>query len=509
MAAKAYADVRIGDFSGGLNLRDAPTEVADNETPDCLNVVIDERGGVVKRLGYTRWNATALANIPTMGFSSSVCSCNFWYSRTDGKLYQDSSGSLTNVKTFTAGGRISIVDFVGTTYAIHSVDGLWATTNGSTWTLVSATSGTIPVGDQLAVWQNKLWVANSTSTLLSFSAPGDASKWDSADNAGANNIREGNDFPIVCLYGTSGVDVTAKPALLIGKRSGANGSIHRVTDASTGNYATIDQSTGPGGVGSIANIYGRLYIISPTGIFTTDGQSSLEPIGTKLGKLFTPTSVDYNQAANFVAARTAEGRIRFSFARLGSSFNDRCLEYHPLFQAFTMRSDAARCYLQGLDGNLLGASPSVTGRIWRFDSGGSDDGASIASRILTRVFEPGGGYESRLQHIQVLGRNTFTVSALPDFEANGKDKTLTLLSAGFQWDSDGWDDPTVGWGANVIEKEGDFWPRLNGRAFQVKLAETSNLIATDPPLGGDGPSLTNGAWGCFGLRLSLTPLSPS
>lgn len=43
-------------FAGGLNLRDAPTELKPTESPSAWNVTLDERGGVVKRLGYTKWN---------------------------------------------------------------------------------------------------------------------------------------------------------------------------------------------------------------------------------------------------------------------------------------------------------------------------------------------------------------------------------------------------------------------------------------------------------------------
>jgi hypothetical protein len=44
-------------FEGGLNLRDAPGELAPNESPDMMNVTLDERGGVVKRLGFQRDNS--------------------------------------------------------------------------------------------------------------------------------------------------------------------------------------------------------------------------------------------------------------------------------------------------------------------------------------------------------------------------------------------------------------------------------------------------------------------
>jgi hypothetical protein len=50
--------LRIRDFSGGLNLREAPPELAANESPDLWNVTLDERGGVAKRLGYTKVNGT-------------------------------------------------------------------------------------------------------------------------------------------------------------------------------------------------------------------------------------------------------------------------------------------------------------------------------------------------------------------------------------------------------------------------------------------------------------------
>ena len=45
-------------FAGGLNLRDAPTELKPTESPNAWNVTLDERGGVVKRLGYAKWNTS-------------------------------------------------------------------------------------------------------------------------------------------------------------------------------------------------------------------------------------------------------------------------------------------------------------------------------------------------------------------------------------------------------------------------------------------------------------------
>jgi hypothetical protein len=505
----AYSEIYIGDFSGGLNIRDALTELSNNETPDCMNVILDERGACHKRLGKVKWNATKTPNPLTYGYESDVCNCILWYSQADGKLYRDDGGVLTNIASFAPDGTVSITDFAGTCYVAHSFDGLFFSGDGTNWSLVVASGGQIPSGDMLATWQNRLWIASSNSNLLSACAPGDATQWDPAKGMAANYIREGNDFPIVCLFGTSGVDVQAQPALLVGKRSGAQGSIHRVIDASNGDYVTMDQSVGPAGPSSITSLYGRLYIISTSGIFETDGQTALVPVGAKLSRLWRPDSIDFHHPERWVATRTRD-RVRFSLALLGSDVNNLALEYHPGFNAFTARDDASAFYVVHgqQDGILLGTSPTVPGQIYQHDVGGADDGQPIASRLTTKVFEPTGGYQQRLQHIHVLGRGTFTVETLPNFALSGKGKTLSMQASGFTWDSDGWDDPSVGWGEDLVEGWDDFWPRQLGRAFQIRFTEESTNIGTSPPLGIGGPAQAIGAWATYGLHLTITPLHP-
>lgn len=49
------------DFTGGLNLRSDQFQLADNESPDMLNVEIDPRGGVFSRGGMQRINSTAVS----------------------------------------------------------------------------------------------------------------------------------------------------------------------------------------------------------------------------------------------------------------------------------------------------------------------------------------------------------------------------------------------------------------------------------------------------------------
>jgi len=49
------------DFTGGLNFRADQFQLADNESPDMLNVEIDPRGGIFSRGGYERINTTAIS----------------------------------------------------------------------------------------------------------------------------------------------------------------------------------------------------------------------------------------------------------------------------------------------------------------------------------------------------------------------------------------------------------------------------------------------------------------
>ena len=50
------------DFTGGLNLRADQFNLGETESPSLLNVSVDPRGGVRRRNGVTKVNATELSN---------------------------------------------------------------------------------------------------------------------------------------------------------------------------------------------------------------------------------------------------------------------------------------------------------------------------------------------------------------------------------------------------------------------------------------------------------------
>lgn len=57
--------VTLSDFTGGLNTRATAVGLADNESPDMLNMEVDPRVGFATRRGWQRWNEADIVSDPT------------------------------------------------------------------------------------------------------------------------------------------------------------------------------------------------------------------------------------------------------------------------------------------------------------------------------------------------------------------------------------------------------------------------------------------------------------
>ena len=491
----AYSVFRIADLSGGVNNRDAATELAPNESPDLWNVVIDERGGAVKRLGFIRWNASATPQPLTVGYESRLADLDLWYSSADGKLYSDpGTGILTLRHTFTSGSDVSIVDFVDKVYLIHPDDGLFESADGVTWAATVATGGALPTGNLLAVWQNKLWVGGGNE--ISFSKAGDATDWDTAHGAGSNLVREGRDgeAPITCMLGSTSFDTQLRPSLMVFK----DRSFHVVTDSSTGAYITLDQFEGAPNPHAVTAQYGRIYVANPRGVFQTDGLSPLVPLSGKLDKLF---RLQVNQSATSdISAVGHQGKVYGTLRLLDGDLIS--FRYHPLFDSFTLGSDVGHAYISK-DRRLLATSPT-TGLIYQLDTGGSDDGVAIESRVKSRIFEPFQSVAGRMQKMTIRIGGNVNMQVLTDFSPSGEQVALTTgESRGFKWDVDSWGSGV--WGAgDVIEDYVYDYPRLEGQSFQLAFSESSSSVRSIPSEQG---TLQVGAWAIYGAELAFTQLS--
>src|SRR6266536_935061 len=222
-----YGEAKLEDFSGGLNIRDAANQLAANETPDCFNITLDERGGVGKRLGMIKYNGSA--------FEASLVSNTFYWpsgqneiTQCGAKLYKDTS--TVSFKTFTTTERCGFCDFKGLLIFIHPTDGLFKY-DGATVTALAAG----PKGRTVWPWQNKLWASDDplAKSRVYFSAAGDETSW---PGTAFVDLREKDTEAVVCLAGAAGVDVSGRQGLLAYKRR----SLYRIFDSSTGAYQTLD-----------------------------------------------------------------------------------------------------------------------------------------------------------------------------------------------------------------------------------------------------------------------------
>ena len=494
----SLADLGMRDFSGGWNIRDAPTELQANESPDLLNMSLDERGGAVKRLGMVKYNATP--------FAGGAPPQNLWEWKTKARiltqcgtgLFRDDSATVT--KTFTTADRCGFAEFGDEVFATHPVDGLFKSTDGLTWTAVAGA----PKGSVIIPWQGRLVSLGDPGNppRLSASKLGDATVWTTGTDEGwTNDVRELDSLILVAAEGGSGVDILGRPGLILFKER----STYRVYDPVTGAYETIDSTTGAASSLATEAMHGRIYVISPKGLFVTDGVHELKEVSEKISRLFVRVEVNLARLDLWCAGKRND-RLVFSLPRLGSNANNLELEYHPEQAWITPHDSAASCYASFESGTrvLYAGSPTVNGQVYQRDRTGADDGQPISCRVQSKWFEPSTGRFCNFRSVRVFGRGVFTLHRKLDFDqGDGVGFPLILAAGAAVWDESLWD---VGsWGPVNYEDHQDLWSLGQGIAISFELKETSTLTASAPKLLEGVVAAEIGSCALYGLQLQYTP----
>jgi hypothetical protein len=436
-------EVGVADFSGGLNLRDAPSELANNESPDLWNVTLDERGGVTKRLGYVKLNGAA--------FTTSSPPQQLYVWRLNGTVFTQCGPDIfkgtgtSTVHTFTTSARVGFAEFDTRILVLHPVDGLFWSPDGTTWMHVVGA----PPGSVLEPWQNRLLSLGDPSnvTRLSASAIGDPLNWStitgdrSGNDAGVTNgntqvtsatanflssdvskkiTLAGVDYHIATVTngttiqldknytGTTATGVAwaiqgtgwfneirekdSKPLVAMRSASGLDitgkpgilvfkqDSTYRVNDSNTGSYQTLDVTVGAASSIAVTDLYNETFVIHTSGVYQTNGVSPLTLASAKLQPLFTATEIAFDQA-NLFCAGVKFDRVHFSLPRAGSTHNDLHLEYHPAQGWFAAASDAASCYAtyRQQTEKLYGGAPAVNGQTYEFRAATGSDDGAAIS----------------------------------------------------------------------------------------------------------------------------------
>jgi hypothetical protein len=505
MAGGRMRSFSINDFSGGWNPRDAWSQVGDNESPDCLNVTLDERGGIVKRLGLLKYNSTQLG---TDAFE------NLFYWQTQQYLIAQQGTTLyystgdgvwtTTTRVFSTSARVGMCDFQGRLCVVHPVDGVWVSTNGTTWTQTTGGTNNMEAvrGNCIAAWQNKLWVGGDPNNKprVWFSAAGDATTWTIA--TAWVDIRDKDDAIVTAIGAGSGMDSEGRPGLLVFKDE----SHYRINNSSTGAYTTVDTQYGASGPLAIASTLGITCAISKRGIVAVNasgGEAVL--VSDKLTPLFNPNQIAFAQAANMCAG-VYRDRLVFSLARAGSTTNNLTLEYSPQVGWIVPHGFGASAFAmyRKNDEKLYSAGPT-SGYAFETFKGGDDNGTAITARYQTRWFEPGRGNACRFRRMIVNGRGEFSLYVKRDYTSGqGELNEVAIVGDAFVWGTGIWG--TGIWGPDIFQEYQEFHSLGLGRAVSFELTESSATSVTGPKLLDDGASPELGAFACYGLTIDYVNL---
>jgi hypothetical protein len=459
------SDLNFRDFGGGLNLRDAASELSPNEFPLAQNITVDERGYVEKRLGYIdRYGAQIGSGLVS----------NIFHWATKGFVVEQIGTSVhinnsSSFKTFSTNARIGMTEYAGNLFMIHPVDGCFIY-DGTTVTAVP----TGPKGNSCSTWQNKVWCNDfAVPSRLWFSDLGTATNF-----TGTNfvDLREKDSSQITLLTGASGVDISGRPGLLAFKEDSA----YRVNDSTTGAYSTIDPSVGCGSNIGAITAYGRTFVASTRGIYSTDGLNPMREDSLLLEPLFSKDKINQTRPDLYCAGKYQD-RLYFSIPSVGNNYNSIAIEFHPISGWMTLHTNAASCY--GTIGravtDLVFGSPTLNGRIYNFGSTGADAGVAITSIFQTRWAEPAGGRKSRLRQARFTGRGTFSADVLKDYYDSSTQAALpvSISPGGAIWDDPGstWDTSGDLWGPLFFQGFQDFFSLGVCRAVSIKITETSSV----------------------------------
>lgn len=520
--AARIATLPLQSFDGGLNLRDAPTEVAPNETPDCFNVTLDERGGFESRLGITKLNAASL--LPAAAsylYYSVVADALLAYISTysgQGRLYKSTNAGVTwsevtwtpGPPLFTAGAKGAIIDFKDRVVVVNTVDGVYSFPSNlglPTRTTGGAANMEEVRGSAIAVWQNKLWVtgderedATHSQARVWFSNAGSEQLWTVA--SAYVDIRDVDTKICTAIGAGVGMDVTGKPTLLVFKEL----SMYRINDSSTGAYTTLhSKGAGAAGAQSVAANLGRICSINREGIWVTDGLAVPVRVSDKLQPLFTSDGIDYANFSKWTAAPYRD-RVCFNLVRAGQTSPTLMLEYHPEL-GWTVPhglSLGPMTVYSKQTSKVIGAA-SGGGQVYEVFKGGTDDGTAIAGRYQTPWAPLVGGDEARLRYLRAFGRGVITAQLREDFVTIGENLTLDFnQSLGFVWGTGLWG--TGLWGDPATEASADQALDQVCRHVSFAFSATTSTTAVRPPLLGDGTQAEIGAWAVYGVKLDYVQL---
>lgn len=439
--------LRLSDFSGGLNLRDAPNRIAANETPFARDWTFYGKGLYSGGAPQLRRGCALAVTLPGVTLKKAWI---FYSAALDQWLcVRETTGAPSTLRLHTRPGdlsgswtdrgavnsvvtaRAAFIDFPGATPKVviatdvnsGATKGIW-TWDGTTLTSVSTTVA----GSAIALWQNKAWVAgyptsdsNGNPTRLFACAAGDPTTWAVASGGLTVDVRDkdAQALTAVALAGGSLVVFKARSA-------------YRITDSSTGAFATIDPATGSLVFGA-TTVRGRIYTWAPDGLYEWDGIGSGRLVGDKGRDLFLEIS-----GTDTPAGGQFSDRVIFAFPSSPGGANSNVLEYDPAHRWLMYHSFPTSGFssFARQDADTYGAYYQADKLLRMFAATpGNDDGVNYSNGVYsTPWIQPNGGKLVRIRRIAVegalegSGSNTLTLKVFQDWNPNSGSTDFDITS---------------------------------------------------------------------------------
>jgi hypothetical protein len=265
----------LRDFTGGLNLVSDTFRLADNESPDLLNVDLDRRGGFQVRRGIYPFSSTALPAAPDTIWSHNSYGTVYTMVQVGIDIKRGTGTTWTNVGTSLGSTTqdVCAVTFNNMCYwargdaAVARWDGSTATTLTSLFNdTTTPSSGNVPRADHMAVHSGYLWVAGTWESGTHYPNRVRWSWANTFNNSGENwrsqdyiDIDDGKDADVITAI------IPFGDQLIVFKRD----SIYAVYGYSAESFSVVNISNTVGAVSHQAAI------ATPAGLFFFDHQTGL------------------------------------------------------------------------------------------------------------------------------------------------------------------------------------------------------------------------------------------
>lgn len=491
----AVREIAWRNFQGGLNIKDAPSELAENQFIDARNITIDDRGALWKRLGHLqRW--TSLENLAVHNVFN-------WESRghivsqLGAKMWLNNSASFL---TWSTADRAGMCEFNNNLMLIHPVDG-FRIYDGTTVTGPFTNS---PKGSTCTSWQNKVFTAGDpiNPARVTWCAAGTPGTWNVNDWV---ELRDIDTTKIVNLHGASGVDISGRPGLLAFKE----GSSYRMHDSATGAYITLDPSVGCGSDLASVAAFGRIYVLNDRGIFWTDGNRPMIEVSSLISPFFNASYINTARSDLMAAGRRGD-RLYFSVPLAAGTVNGLELEFSPRGEWIVPHSVAASAYASMHGGvAMIKGSTTQNGIILDTHVGGTDNGTAIASYFQTRWIEPNAGNKARIRRLRCIGKGAFSLNVYKDYQdvTSVATRPISIQTPGVLYDNgELYDDPDSLYAGIGFQAYDDLHSWGVAQAISVRIEESSSLTQIQRPFLGSTVSPVTGAWNLTQINMRAIDL---